>query len=135
MTVDAAQLSAVTPYRPRNRWASLMDEVGRTERMGLTFQMLAMEAEACSLGRLLAVQGFLGSQISDDPNGFAERKASSGEVFQMDLRHREHYHLGIADDHIEPIEGHGRSKVVAFRLLVLIAFDYSRDWKWLRSTR
>jgi hypothetical protein len=112
-----------------------MDEVGRTERMGLTFQMLAMEAEACSLGRLLAVQGFLGSQISDDPNGFAERKASSGEVFQMDLRHREHYHLGIADDHIEPIEGHGRSKVVAFRLLVLIAFDYSRDWKWLRSTR
>jgi hypothetical protein len=53
----------------------------------------------------------------------------------MDLRHREHYHLGIADDHIEPIEGHGHSKVVAFRLPVLIRFDYSRDWKWLRSTR
>jgi hypothetical protein len=53
----------------------------------------------------------------------------------MDLRHREHYHLGIADDHIERIEGHGNSRIVAFRLPVLIRFDYSRDWKWLRSTR
>jgi hypothetical protein len=89
----------------------------------------------CSLGRLRALPGFLGSQVWDDPNGFAQRKTSSGEVFRMDLRHWEHYHLGIADDHIELIEGHGHSKVVAFRLPVLIPFDYSRDLKWLRSTR
>jgi len=38
----------------------------------------------------------------------------------MDLRHRAHYHLSIADDHIELIEGNGHAKVVAFRLLVLI---------------
>lgn len=31
-----------------------------------------------------------------------------------------HYHLSIADDHIELIEGNGHTKVVAFRLFVLI---------------
>ena len=47
-------------------------------------------------------------------------KTSAAEIFRVDLRHRPHYHLTIADDHIELIEGNGHGKVVAFRLLLLI---------------
>ena len=47
-------------------------------------------------------------------------KTSAAEIFRVDLRHRPHYHLTIADDHIELIEGNGHGKVVAFRLHVLI---------------
>ena len=72
-----------------------------------------------SLGRLRAPP-YVGSQVSDDLNGFAHRKISPAGVFRVDLRRWPHYHLSIADDHIELIEGYGRPKVVAFQLLVLI---------------
>ena len=80
---------------------------------------LALEKTSSQLVRRPPLRS-LPHEAEVDGNGFAYRKASAAEVFRMDLRHRAHYHLSIADDHIELIEGNGHTKVVAFRLLVLI---------------